>query len=138
MNTNDAIQEQILDKLQMQTDLYRRAMPLVLKLARSYEIDATTQTDLDRLNEILKQATVYDEQILQLRKQLGTCRINTCVKNASAELANLIKRVMCAFDRIESKAIAAKQRITPKLSRQMKEKKMQSAYTDAEHRQVGN
>lgn len=133
MNTNDEIQLQILDQLQSQTDLYRRALPLVQNLARSYEIDHSTQSELDRLNEILKQATVHDEQMLQLRKQLGTRPVNRSVKHASAELANLIQTVMHAFDEIESKAVAAKQRLTPKLSQQMQAKKMHSAYTDPVH-----
>ncbi len=124
------LNDRLIQVLQDQIDAYAQLHPLADELAICYDLGNRSQQLLQQLNELIMEAVKRDELILSLRAQLRehSESVRDDVQQKSSELANSIQLGMRLFDKIESKAIAARDQLVPQVNRQVRARKMKTAY----------
>ena len=126
---NKDLDMRIREQIFSQKEIYDLALPIANRLAGEYDASPEHQTRLSQLDEIMRGAFVKNQELAELMKTVNDNRLlSTGTKQASAQLAAQISKMIKLFDEIEQKARVVKQNLLPELSQSLQARMMKSAY----------
>ncbi len=109
MNDQTTRDGQLLSWLDDLRVAYEAALPIARAISQSYELDETTQANLQRFQELVERARTIDQNIRQLSPPTSSHQ-QPMIRTAAAVVVELIQQLIGLCNQIESREPCAARR----------------------------